>query len=386
MRPYRERHDAMGELLLLAVRGGHDAFDLERLRSLHGALDDEEIFEAARKNKVTHAVGDGLERALGASLSERWTAALAENGARVEALLDAVEALTSGLSELGIPSAAVESAGVMLGSDLSTRALGSGDLDLLLPESDWERALELAAKLGLERGDREGQMTTRRAKLRAGDEQGRELWIEACAHPFERTWVPLRVNDRAALWLERAVPSRKRPSICVLEPHDALAFVALHTSLHSFVRSPGLRLHMDVDRIARDNPMDWRRAVEEIQLLGTSTRSFVSLMMARGVLQTPIPDSALEVIAPPTARWEKLRELLESEGVLVGSTPKLGRAQTLRLDLLLEDGGPASWLANVALPERAWLERHYAPGEAQIGWARLHGRRLVRLATRWRPQ
>ena len=113
MRPYRETQDALGELLLLATRGGHKPSDLERLRELHSALDDEDVFEGARRNKVTHAVADGLARSLGAALSHRWEEALAENGARVEALLDAVEAFTVGLAELGIPSAAVESAGVI---------------------------------------------------------------------------------------------------------------------------------------------------------------------------------------------------------------------------------------------------------------------------------
>ncbi len=371
---------------MLAVRGGQNGAALERLSELYGALPDDAVFEAARKNKVVHAVADALERALGEELPVSWSEALGENEARVEALLDMTERLTEGLTALGIPSAAVESAGVLLGSDLSTRALGSGDLDLLVPESAWERSLELAADLGLTRGDRAGQVTTRRAKLSGLGPHGEPLWIEACAHPFERTWVPLRVQDRSEVWLERAVESRKRPKISVLDPHDALAFVALHTSLHSFVRSPGLRLHMDVDRLARDNELDWSRVVEEIEALGARTRAFVSLMMARGILDTPIPDAALEALAPTSSRWRKLRELLEAQGVLHRGTPKLGRVDTLRLDLLLEEGGLSSWLANVALPDRVWLSRHFAPEEPNLGWARLHGRRLVRLATRWRPQ
>lgn len=386
MRPYEENRDATGELLTLAVRGGHDEVDLEHLRDLYAGLSDEAVFEAARKNKVTHAVADALERSLGDQLPDPWREALAENESRVDALLDMTEGFTGGLTALGIPSAAVESAGVLLGSDLPTRAMGSGDLDLLVPQSDWERSLELAAELGLAQGDREGQVTTRRAKLSRVGPQGQALWIEACAHPFERTWVPLRVEDRSSVWLERAVESRKRPQISVLDPHDALTFVALHTSLHSFVRSPGLRLHMDVDRVARDNALDWSRVVEEIEALGARTRCFVSLMMARGVLDTPIPDEVLEALAPTPARWHKLRELLESQGVLDRGTPKLGRVDTLRLDLLLEERGVGSWLANIALPERAWLARHFARETPNLGWARLHGRRLVRLATRWRPR
>lgn len=386
MTPYSERLNATGELLTLAVRGGDDPVVLERLRALYEDLSHEEVLEAARRNKVTHAVADALERSLGEELSAAWHEILAENESRVEALLDMTEGLTGRLTAQGIPSAAVESAGVLLGSDLSTRALGSGDLDLLVPQADWERSLEVAGSLGLVHGAREGQVTTRRAKLSGTGPQGQALWIEACAHPFERTWVPLSVHDRSDLWLGRATASRKRPQISVLEPHDALAFVALHTSLHSFVRSPGLRLHMDVDRVVRDNPLDWSRAVAEMDALGAPTRSFVSLMMARGVLGTPVPDGALEALAPAPGRWRKLRELLEAQGVLHHGTPKLGRLDTLRLDLLLEEGGLGSWLRKVALPDRLWLARHFAPEEPDVGWARLHGRRLVRLATRWRPQ
>ena len=274
MRPYRETHDGLGELLALAVRGGHQAADLERIQALHARRVDEEVFESASLNKVTHAVGDALSRALGTSLSALWRDTLDANEPRVESLLDLTVELSQALTASGIPSAAVESAGVLLGSDLPTRALGSGDLDLLIPQDQWSAALEVAAELGLTPGERSGQVTTRRAKLSVAGPHGEPLWIEACAHPFERTWVPLRVHDRSAVWLDRVVSSRKRPEIGVLEPHDALAFVALHTSLHSFVRSPGLRLHMDVDRLARDNPIDWDRVVGEVEALGVRTRAF----------------------------------------------------------------------------------------------------------------
>ena len=88
MRPYRETHDGLGELLALAVRGGHQAADLERIQALHARLVDEEVFESASLNKVTHAVGDALSRALGTSLSALWRDTLDANESRVESLLD----------------------------------------------------------------------------------------------------------------------------------------------------------------------------------------------------------------------------------------------------------------------------------------------------------
>ena len=40
-------------------------------------------------------------------------------------------------------------------------------------------------------------------------------------------------------------------SLRILSPEDNLLQVCLHTAKHSYVRSPGFRLHLDVDQLFR---------------------------------------------------------------------------------------------------------------------------------------
>src|SRR5690606_6328164 len=96
--------------------------------------------------------------------------------------------------------------------------------------------------------------------------------LEVRGEAFERRWAAPPGRDRVALWLSRRVPAARDGRLYVLRPEDALALVALHTALHTWLRPPGLRLHLDVDRLARDAALDWPAALAELEALGAPAR------------------------------------------------------------------------------------------------------------------
>ena len=140
-----------------------------------------------------------------------------------------------------------------------------------------------------------------------------------------------------------------------LHPTDLLVQVAVHTSLHQFVLSPGLRLHMDVERLVRDLVIDWDAVVREIEAVGLRTRCFVSLSMAAGLLGAAIPDEVLQALAPAGTRSDKLLALIQSQGALDAEAPKLRGLRALKLDHLLEDRGAGAWLGGLVWPPADWL-------------------------------
>ncbi len=388
--PYHEDLDPTGELLLLAARGGRSPSDHAEIARLLQVVGDEALLAAARTNKVTALVADALRDALGDDIPSHWLELSQANEARVQGQLDALAAVVARLEAADIPSAAIESAGTLLGSALPTRAFGSGDLDLLVPEASWDAVLEAYAAEGFVPADRR-ERPTRRAELRRIRDEGgpepTERWLEVGSAPFDRMWLPLRFEDRCPAWLSRRVPSCKRDDLWVLDPSDALVFVAYHTSLHSFVRAPGVRLHVDVDRVTRDNPLDWVHVVREARALGAPTRVFVSFAMARGLLGTPIPDTVLEALAPAAWRWRRIAALLRRNSVIADGRPKLRRLEAALLDLLIDERSPASWALGVAVPPTPWMHEHFNRAAApDVPAWRLHARRARALATRWRPE
>ena len=62
----------------------------------------------------------------------------------------------------------------------------------------------------------------------------------------------------------------------LLAPEDNLLQVALHTAKHSYVRAPGFRLHTDVDRIVRRQPLNWEVFLTRVMSLEVKTPVYFS--------------------------------------------------------------------------------------------------------------
>ena len=90
------------------------------------------------------------------------------------------------------------------------------------------------------------------------------LWWELQWRPVSGRWIrPDQEPDSAGL-VDRSRPmegTRAR----LLSPVDNLLQVALHLAKHSYVRAPGLRLHTDVDRVVRRQPIDWEAFAAELR-------------------------------------------------------------------------------------------------------------------------
>ena len=365
---YAERLDDPGRLFTLALRAHRTRSEGSELVELYRRLGFEAVREGARANQIEALVAWALEKLLPAGeLPGAWRQLLHDNQARVVGLVEVLGEVTERLSRVGCPCMTVESGGVLLGSTLALAAYGPGDIDLLVARGQLDTARRACLEAGGVEAER-GRPTLRRT-FRWERGHASSLWIEVCDRPFDRSWVALPYRDRSLQWLARAQRSSRTPEVVVPAPTDALVFAAIHTSLHAFVRPPGLRLHVDVDRIVADGQVQWEQAVREIREVGLPTRAFVSLAMARGLLGTPVPDDALEALCPSAWRWRWLRGLLESESVLEDGRPKLAGARALLLDALVDDRPMAMWLARTLVPPGPWMETHFGDGSARL-WRR----------------
>lgn len=384
MMPYREALSPMGRFLVSALKARRDATDEELLARQLRALGTDACRAAARRNQIESHVGTSLVEVLGsAAVDKGWRDVVVQNEGRVHDLMTATAAVADALTAAGAVHALVESGGTLLGTDLPASAFCSGDFDMLVEREHFHTAVALAQEQGFELMKRDGRASTARAELRR-ERDGGNQWLAIGSTPFDRVWVPLSFHVDVGPWLKRAVPSRKVASLFVLHPTDALAFVAIHTSTHSYVRAPGLRLHVDVDRVATDNVIDWARVVTSAGEAAARTRVFVSLSMAAGLLGTEVPARVLADL-DPGLRWHALRALLAREGSVADGRPKLPRGKTVALDALLDDRGPLDWAQSVVVPDRSWLEEKFAEPGSNHSTLALHARRLRQLVARWRP-
>lgn len=375
------------QFLLLATKGASTAYERQQLITLFRSLGADSAWNVARENKIEALVGTVVADACEPSvLGEEWGNRLILNERRVELLLKSVSEVTRHFEEQGIPHSAVESAGVMLGSSLPFSALGSGDIDILVCRDRLRSAVDAFERAGFRAVNRRDRPAAR-FEMQKTEADGTVLWVNVFSVAFDRMWVPLTWSDQSDKWLSRRQESGRWPGINILKVEDSLAFVSMHTSLHSYVRSPGLRLHVDVDRLVRDNDVDWQEYVEQVNAMGVPKRAFFSVQLARELLGTPIPDRVLDSLAPSPFVRKYVRRLLDENGVIEDGHPKLTRWQTPLLDVLLHERGFFSWLGSALVPPRSWMSEHFGVGSNEDdSLLKLHWRRYCRLLTAWNPK
>ena len=313
------------------------------LSSLFELTDPVRLQDVARMNKVERPVAEALVRALIPGVpGDPWHDIAIRNERRVTYMEGVAARLFDGLRAASVQGAMFEAAGVLYSTDLSRAAFGSGDFDVLVEESGLEKAHNLLVDLGLVAEERNGRTRVQRMEYRGTTPDGENFWIDVGCKPFERDRLPLRYPDPMKRWLARAIPSRKNPRIFTLKAEDLLAQVAVHTSLHSYVRPPGVRLHMDVDRMVRDNTIDWDGYLQEIHALGFARRAHYSLVASRDLLGTPVPDSLVHSGNPGMVRNWMLTRVLRP--VLFGRSyqgGKLGFLSLAMLELAIAGSHPA---------------------------------------------
>lgn len=382
---YQEPLAPVGRFLLLGVQGALDEDERAQLLRLHAELGEDAAMAAARANQIAPLVASQMLRYGGREVAAAWLPALDANRSRVERLMDVLRELGGALDAAGVPWAVIENGGVLFGSDMPFEAFAAGDFDLLVGADAWQDAVRVMSAAGFVADDRRDRPTNR-VEFRRSLPDGTVQWMNAGAATIDRIWVPLPVADLGQAWLKERRRSHRDDAVWVLRPEHSLALVALHTSLHSYVRAPGIRLHVDVDRMTRDNRIDWDEAVDQMVRMSAETRCFVSLSMARGLLAAPVPDRVLDRLDPGAARRHTLERILRANGVVATGRRKLGRLDSVALDRALDGRALPAWLWSLVAPPREWLVSHFGDARAPESTLRLHARRYWRIATRWRPR
>ncbi len=385
-RRFRVELSPRGQFLALSLMARRDPTWSSKVRRLYDAVGEEALLAAAERNQVTTFVAHALVTAEVPRVPEHWSERRRHNYERVRSLLDSAKMACECLERAGCQPTVIEAAGTLLGTDLPFESFASRDVDILVAPETWTEVHGVMTSLGFRLRKRRPGRTNRAEYVREAT-GGVPHWLEIGSEAFERHWMPVDVSDRTAIWLERREPSRKDDALFVLANTDALVQASIHTSMHGYVRAPGLRLYVDIDRAAHDGAPSWSAVVAEARACRAQLRCLTAFALASAVLETPVDEPALEALGATEAPWQRVRKLLESESlVLEEGVQELGRSKALLLDALLSDDGAWSWIRTVLFPEHAWLAARFGQPGQREGNASLQWRRLVELTSSWRPQ
>ena len=205
---------------------------------------------------------------------------------------------------------------------------------------------------------------------------GAKLWLELQWRPVAGRWIRPDQEPRAEELLARSIPI-PGSAARLLAPEDNLLQIALHTAKHSYVRAPGFRLHTDVDRVVRRQPLNWEVFLTRVISLEVKTPVYFSLAIPRFLFGTPIPDEVLAKLQPPAWKVALITNWLQRVGLFNPDEPKFGRVGFVVFTALLYDDLKGLWRG--LFPGKAWMRARYGfHGSWQLPY--YYGRRLVDLA------
>ncbi len=187
-------------------------------------------------------------------------------------------------------------------------------------------------------------------------EGGQHLWFELQWRPVAGRWIQPNQEPKTDELVERSI-GIENSDVRLLSPEDNLLQVALHTAKHTFVRSPGFRLHTDVDRIVSTQDINWDLFAERVIALKIKTAVYMSLAMAKTLLGTPVPDDLLKRIQPNVFKVKIMQCWLEKVGIFEPETPKWSKFGYIVFVSMLYDSF-GSFFSGV-FPDSRYIKEQY---------------------------
>lgn len=350
-------------------------------------LGDDAAFTFAKEHEVAAHVAHALQTSSNApSFPKHWSDEHELWDHRLRAYLTELDRVAEVLHSESIPLIALKNAGIARGLHPCPGCCPMGDIDALVARSNFRKAHEILLQIGyqfefrspLEEEELDAAEAGGGAEYRTQLANGETLWFELQWRPVAGRWIQPEQEPKAEDLIARSRPIAGSAAR-LLAPEDNLLQVALHTAKHSYVRAPGFRLHTDVDRIVRQQTVDWDQFTVLAERLNVRTATYFSLEIARQICQTPIPDEVCQRLAPRATQRRRIERLLNQAGLFHPNQPKFSRWSYIRFTSLLYDNWQGLWQAIV--PRRQSMEERYGPHNFwQLPW--LHVRRVADLLFR----
>ena len=359
----------------------------ETLAEKYLSLGDQVIWDAARRNRVEAIVAHELMDVMGPKgLVDHWCAAHVQTQKKTSMYLDELDRLASLLDGQGIQLVLLKNGGIARGIDPCRGCCPMGDLDVLVERRHFHAVHELILGEGfivefrsplenpsLEEAERMGCIEYRKELT-----DGVLLWLELQCCAVAGRWIRPDQEPSVEDLMARSLPIPDT-AVRLLAPEDNLLQVALHTAKHSYVRAPGFRLHLDVDRIVRYQILNWNLFLSRVLDLGVRTPVYFSLAIPKALLGTSIPKEVLAALRPSNWKEQMITQWLHRIGLFNPDERKFSHLGFIVFSALLYDG--VGGLCRAVFPDGKWMRQRYG-FQSNLLLPAYHARRLVDLSLR----
>jgi len=335
------------------------------LKLIYSQIGDQRALNLAKINLVEPIVAHSLINVLGEErVPSHWQHSHNESCQRISAYLSELDRIAGILAEYNIPLIALKNGGIARAIYHCTGCCPMGDLDVLVDEKHFKDAHHILLSEGyhfefrspLENAELEEAEKLGGAEYRKTLPDGKNLWFELQWRAVAGKWIRPDQEPTAQELIARSIPI-SGTAVRLLSPEDNLLQVSLHTAKHSYIRHPGFRLHLDVDRIVRTQQVDWDIFMKRVLSFKVKTPVYFSLAIPKVLFGTPIPNNVLTILKPSLLKEEIISRWLQKADLFNPDAPKFGRLGYIIFTVMLYDDWTGIFKG--IFPERDWMRKQY---------------------------
>lgn len=331
------------KLMSLIIREKNTKEELDYIKQSEDKIRSNDFYEVAQEHELVSTIGAKLVKKIGLELGNPWKKEMEDTRARLGFLFAKVEELGADLKENGIPLILLKNGGIAIDIMDDLAECPMGDIDMLCRKSDFHKAHEIILKHGFkfkfrsiyefENLDEAFADGSTEYSIQNGEETA---WVELAWRPVAGRWIRKDKEPKADDLVD-ASHKAKRSVNHVLSNEDNLLQVCCHTAKHSYVRAPGYRLHLDVDRIVSNNDIDWDLFIKKVNEVHSRVAVYFSLYLAQEILGTKIPADVLEALRPSRHKERSIMNMLLKANLMHPHGRKFSKLGFLRFQTALYD-------------------------------------------------
>lgn len=339
----------------------HAEGEFENIRNEFNILDLQHFYDVCKEHELDGVVGNAAI-SLGLELPSYWKEAYKKHQFRQEFLREKAKYICSIMDSYGIPMVVLKNGGIMLSMINEAVKCPMEDIDSLIKKKDFYKAHELLVNNGfvfkfrsefeedkLDEAYRHGS-----AEYYLLMPDGDKMWFELSWRAVDGRWIRPDLEPSTDEFIDNSfVPTATK--VHVLSPEDNLLQVCIHTAKHSYCRAPGLRLHMDVDRIVSHNDINWDLFIQKVKKSHVCKSTYISLFIPSVIFGTSVPEKVLNELRPKDIN--KLLNILAKASLIHPFERKFTKFQFLRFQTSLYDN--FSDVFKVIYPSKEWINERY---------------------------
>ncbi len=341
-----------------------DEYKIKRIKNNLDIIDIDKFFDVCQRHEVTSIVYNILSFYYKKPLPVCWEKEYYRVKEQVNFMLEKTRFLCRILADNGIPIVVLKNGGIALQLMDDPALCPMGDIDTLVKKEDFRKAHEVILENGFRFSFRSKfeEEDIEKAYFDGGTEyyfesgNGQKMWFELAHRSISGKWIRIDKEPNTEELIKNSLAIHGT-NARVLSPEDNLLQVSIHTAKHSYVREPGFRLHLDVDRIVNRLNIDWDLFHNKVIAARSKTAVYFSLYLSRKLFDTNIPDHVLVDLRPKESKEKKVLDMIKKAGIFEPAEEKFSRLAFIRFQFSLYDSPKDAW--RVIFPSAEWLKNKY---------------------------